>query len=70
MTSQRTDTQKVRFRRSSTDDRIAEAFADAVAAGNLEAAEGWLTIATLRANRSKERRQATTAELTRRRILR
>jgi hypothetical protein len=31
--------------RTSTPDRIAEAFADAVAAGEHEAAEGWLAVA-------------------------
>ena len=50
-TSRRTDTPDVRLRRTSTDDRVAQAFAEAVAAGNLEAAEGWLAVAALRANR-------------------
>jgi hypothetical protein len=31
--------------RASTPDRIARAFSDAVAAGELEAAEGWLVLA-------------------------
>jgi hypothetical protein len=70
MRSRRADTWNVRFRRPTTDDRIAEAFAEAVAAGNLEAAEGWLTVAALRADRAGDRRRGARAELADRRILR
>ena len=65
-----TDTSNVKLRRTSTDDRIARAFADAVAAGNHEAAEGWVAVAALRADRSQGRRHAATPRLTDRRILR
>lgn len=64
------DTRNVKLRRISTDDRIARAFAEAVSDGNLEAAEGWLAVAALRANRSEDRRHAATPKLTDRRILR
>jgi hypothetical protein len=69
MTGLRADIGNVRLRRRpSTDERIAQAFAEAVAAGNLDAAEGWLTVAMLRANRSRDRRSGATQELAGRRI--
>jgi hypothetical protein len=44
----------MRLRRPTTTERIARAFADAVAAGDLEAAEGWVAVAALRAERSAD----------------
>jgi hypothetical protein len=42
--------------RTSTTELLARAFADAVAADDLEAAEGWLAVATLVAGRVVDRR--------------
>lgn len=44
----------MRLRRPTTTERIAREFADAVAAGDLEAAEGWVAVAALRAERSAD----------------
>lgn len=44
----------MRLRRPTTTEKIARAFAEAVAAGDLEAAEGWVAVAALRAERSAD----------------
>ncbi|MGH2629730.1 MAG: hypothetical protein ACRDHI_04115 [Actinomycetota bacterium] len=51
----------------STTERIARAFADAVAAGDLEAAEGWVTVAALRAERSADARPRSISDPAKRR---
>ena len=56
----------MRLRRPTTTERIARAFADAVAAGDLEAAEGWVAVAALRAERSADAMPAATFTVKRR----
>ena len=50
------DTTSVKLRRS-TLDRIATAYAEAVAAGDFDAAEGWIATAAFAADRQGDRRQ-------------
>ncbi len=57
----------MRLRRPTTTEKISRAFAEAVAAGDLEAAEGWVAVAALRAERSADRAPNVISELVKRR---